>query len=162
MKQTTQIANRFREVILSGKWIANTNLHEAISDLTWQQATTQIGSLNTVALLTFHLNYYIEGVLQVLKGGTLDIRDKYSFDMPHINTQKDWEQLINSICENAEQFAFLVEQLPDDQLLTPFVDVKYGSWYKNLEGMIEHCYYHFGQVSLIKKMVLELRDKNLD
>lgn len=154
MKQTTQIANRFREVILSGKWIANTNLKEAISDLNWQQATTQIGSLNTIALLTFHLNYYIEGVLPVLKGGTLDIRDKYSFDMPPINSQEDWEQLLQRIFENAEQFAIQVEQLEDNQLFTPFVDEKYGTWYKNLEGMIEHCYYHFGQVSLIKKMVL--------
>jgi len=155
MKQTTLLANRFREVILNGKWIANTNLKEVITNLSWEQATTRIESLNTIALLTFHVNYYIEGVLQVLEGGSLEIRDKYSFDMPLIQSQEDWEALVGRICRNSERFADQVELLEDDQLLMPFVDEKYGTWYKNLEGMIEHCYYHFGQVSLIKKLVLE-------
>jgi len=155
MKQTVLLANRFREVMLNGNWIANTNLREVISDLDWKQATTQIGSLNTIALLTFHLNYYIEGVLKVLEGGSLDIRDQYSFDMPSVQSQEDWERLAQQICDNSEQFAVCVEQLEDDQLFTSFVMAEYGSWYRNLEGMIEHCYYHFGQISLIKKMVLE-------
>ncbi len=155
MEQTTLLANRFREVILNGKWIANTNLQETIADVTWQQAITQIGSLNTIALLVFHLDYYIGGVLQVLEGGSLDIRDKYSFDMPPIDSQQKWEALKTQIMENTNQFAALVEQLEDKQLFMPFVDEKYGTWYRNLEGMIEHCYYHFGQISLIKKLVLE-------
>jgi len=153
MKQTTLLANRFREVILNGKWIANTNLLEVLSDLTWQEATAQIGSLNTIALLTFHMDYYIQGVLQVLEGGSLDIRDQYSFDMPPITSQTAWEQLILQITDHSERFAAGVEELDDSILFTPFVDEKYGTWYRNLEGMIEHCYYHFGQVVLIKKMI---------
>lgn len=37
----------------------------------------------------------------------------------------------------------------------PFVDEKYGSYLRNIEGVIEHSYYHLGQVVLVKKMVLE-------
>ena len=33
-----------------------------------------------------------------------------------------------------------------------FVDEKYGSYERNLDVMIEHCYYHLGQVMLIKKL----------
>ncbi len=35
-------------------------------------------------MLTQHVNYYISGVLNVFDGGTLDIRDKLSFDFPAI------------------------------------------------------------------------------
>ena len=63
--------------------------------------------------------------------------------------------MVNSLITNAEVFANKVEQLEDNQLLDAFVDEKYGSYQRNIEGMIEHCYYHLGQISLIKKMILE-------
>ncbi len=153
-QQTTQIAKRFREVILNGKWIANTNFKEQISDLTWQQATTQVGNLNTIAVLTFHLDYYIAGVLQVLEGGSLDIRDKFSFDMPPIQSEADWNALRQKLFTDAERFATAVEQLTDAQLDEGFVKVEYGDYRRNIDGIIEHSYYHFGQVVLIKKMIL--------
>ena len=56
---------------------------------------------------------------------------------------------------NAETFANHVENLSDEQLNTSFVKEDYGTYRKNIEMMIEHCYYHLGQVSLIKKMILE-------
>jgi uncharacterized damage-inducible protein DinB len=151
----SQIATQFREVLLDGKWIANTNIREQLSDLTWQEATTKIGSLNTIAILTFHINYYVAGILQVLEGGSLDIRDKYSFDMPPIRSQEDWDRLRNKFYSDAERFATLVEQMQEEKLAQGFVDEKYGNYYRNLTGMVEHSYYHFGQIVLIKKMVRE-------
>lgn len=84
MTPAQRLATRFREVLLNGTWIANTNFQDKLSTVTWEQAMTKIGSLNTLALLTFHIHYYIAGVLEVLKGGDLTIRDKYSFDLPRI------------------------------------------------------------------------------
>lgn len=49
------IANRLREVLLDGHWIANTNFKEQILSLNWEQATQKIGNLNTIAALTFHI-----------------------------------------------------------------------------------------------------------
>ncbi len=159
MSATKQIADRFREVILNGKWIANTNFKEQVQDLDWQQATTQVGSLNTIALLTFHIDYYIAGIVNVLKGGSLDIRDRFSFDMPPIQSQEDWERLRDKLFSDAESFADLVEQLPDEQLDAPFVDEKYGTYRRNIDGMIEHAYYHMGQVVLIKKLAAAAGDQ---
>ena len=42
-----------------------------------------------------------------------------------------------------------------EKLEDVFFDEKYGTYLRNIEGMIEHCYYHLGQVSLIRKMILE-------
>ncbi len=152
MERTKQIANRFREVILNGLWIANTNYKDQLSNLTWKQATMKTGSLNTIAALTFHINYYIAGMLNVFEGGSLETRDKYSFELPSIESQEDWEELLNTMWNNTEKFANMVELMPDKKLDEVFVDNKYGTYQKNIDAMIEHSYYHLGQITLIRKM----------
>lgn len=57
MQTTTVIANRLREVLLNGRWVANTNFKEQLEAVTWEQAIRQVGQLNTIAALTFHVNY---------------------------------------------------------------------------------------------------------
>lgn len=153
MTRNTALANRLREVLLNGKWIANTNFKEQLLSIGWQQAILQIENLNTIARLTFHVNYYLQGVLQVLNGGALEIRDKYSFDLPEIGTEADWNNLVNHFIDNAEAFANKVEGLTEEKLDEIFVDEKYGTYLRNIEGIIEHSYYHLGQVSLLKKLV---------
>jgi len=154
MENAQQLASRFREVLLTGKWIANTNYKTQLSTITWQQAIVKIGTLNTIAALAYHIDYYIAGLVHVFEGGKLEIRDKYSFDLPPIKGQADWQQLLQNMWANAEKFAQHVEKMSTEQLDSAFVDERYGNYRRNIEGVIEHSYYHLGQVSLIKKMVL--------
>lgn len=153
MTRANTIAGRFREVMLNGKWIANTNFRQALSEVSWEQANRQVGDLNTIAALTFHIGYYIGGVLEVIEGGPLAIRDKYSFDFPPIESQADWEQLQASLWERSERFAYAVERMSDEQLDAGFVDEKYGTYERNIEAIIEHGYYHLGQMILLKKLL---------
>lgn len=153
MTRNIEISNRLREVLLNGKWIANTNFKEQILSVDWNTAIKKIGTLNTIALLTFHINYYIEGILNVFNGGTLDIRDKFSFELPEIKSESDWNKLVDVFLKNAEMFVKKVEQMDDGIFDQPFVDEKYGSYLRNIEGVIEHSYYHLGQVTLIIKMI---------
>ena len=153
MARNLAIANRLREVLLNGKWIANTNFKEQILSVNWEQAIQKVENLNTIALLTFHINYYLAGLLNVFAGGKLEIKDKYSFDLPEIKSEKDWNKLVNDFLNNSEMFANQVEQMEESMLDQPFTDEKYGSYLRNIEGVIEHSYYHLGQVSLIRKMI---------
>lgn len=152
MENSNQLSARFGEVMLNGTWIANTNFKHVLDDVNWQQAVKKTGSLNTIAALTFHINYYITGIIEVLKGGELTIRDKYSFDMPEIKNEEDWNRLKESLLTNSAAFAQLVAGLTDEQLAADFSNPKYGSYRRNIEAMIEHAYYHLGQLSLLKKM----------
>jgi len=153
MSLASQLAKRFREVLLDGLWIANTNFKDQLSAVTWEQAVTKVDSLNTIAMLTFHIHYYIAGVLNVLKGGDLEIKDQFSFDLPPIESEEQWKDLLNRLWTDSEKLASLVEQIPDDKLDEVFVDEKYGTYRRNIDGMIEHSYYHLGQITLIKKML---------
>jgi hypothetical protein len=147
------LANRLREVLLNGKWIADTNFKEEITSITFEQAIEKVGNLNTIALLTFHVNYYLNGLSNVFEGGNLEIKDKFSFDMPEIASEEDWQVLVNDFVSNAEKFVNQVEKMDDNLLRQPFVKEEYGSYLRNIEAQIEHSYYHLGQVSLIKKLV---------
>ncbi|QQD12671.1 DUF1572 domain-containing protein [Sphingobacterium sp. UDSM-2020] len=153
MERNFVIANRLREVLFNGQWIANTNFKEQILSLNWKQATQKVGELNTIAAITFHINYYLKGLLHVFNGGELNISDKYSFDLPEIHSEMDWKIQVDDFLTNSEKFVQQVEQLPDNLLDQTFVDEKYGSYLRNIEGVIEHSYYHLGQVSLLKKII---------
>lgn len=154
MNLCKQLANQFREVQLHGDWVS-TNFKTQLLDVSWEQALTKVGTLNTIAALTFHVNYYVAGLVQVFEGGTLDIRDRYSFDMPPIESSADWERLLEKSWREAERFAQLVEQMPDEKLWESFVEEKYGNYYRNIQAMIEHSYYHLGQIVLVKKLLRE-------
>lgn len=154
IEMNKDLVNRLREVLLSGKWIANTNFKEQITSISWEQAIEKIENLNTISLLTFHVNYYLKGLLQVFEGGNLEIKDKFSYDMPEIVSETDWLNLVNEFVSNAERFVNHVEKMDDNLLKQPFVKEEYGSYLRNIEAQIEHSYYHLGQVSLIKKLVM--------
>lgn len=154
MGVTTEIAKHFREVHFGGNW-SFSNLKDNLIEVNWQQATTQVHSFNTIACLVYHINYYISAVLKVFEGGVLVAKDKYSFDHPPILSQDDWENLLNKTWADAEKFACLIEHLPEDKLWENFTNEKYGNYYRNIHGIIEHTHYHLGQIVLIKKILME-------
>ncbi|KRB56806.1 hypothetical protein [Flavobacterium sp. Root186] len=153
MKNTVEIANRFRETILNGTWIANTNYKHQLENLDWKIAVTPVKNLNTISILAQHIHYYINGINNVFKGGPLDIKDKFSFDFPPITSQEDWQIFLDKFWNAAEEFASFTEQMPDEKLDQIFIDEKYGTYKRNIEAMIEHSYYHLGQIVLIKKFL---------
>jgi len=153
MKLNGYLINRLKEVFTEGKWIVGTNFKEQIFDLDWEYAIYKVEDFNTIADLTFHIHYYIAGVSEVLKGGALEIKDKFSFDAPSIKSNEDWRNLVNRFCTDSENFISLVENMTDEKLKDCFVDEKYGTYLRNIDAMIEHAYYHLGQIILIKKRI---------
>ncbi|NBL63970.1 DUF1572 domain-containing protein [Flavobacterium sp. NST-5] len=153
MKKSRAVANRFREVLLNGTWIANTNFKNQLENIHWEIAVTRILNLNTIADLVQHIHYYINGINQVFAGGNLAIKDEFSFSFPPVLSQEDWQSVLNKLWIDAEVFATYVETLKDEELEAVFVDKKYGSYLRNIEGMIEHSYYHLGQIVLIRKLI---------
>jgi len=154
MNLTEQIAKHFRDVHFGGNW-TSVNLKDTLQDISWQQATTKVYSFNTIAALVFHMNYYVDVVIKVLQGEPLNASDKYSFDVPAIASKEDWEKLLDKTWMEAETFAALVKRLPADKLWEDFSDNKYGNYYRNIHGIIEHIHYHLGQIVLIKKILLQ-------
>ena len=146
------IARQFRDVYFGGNWCA-VNLKDTLSDVVWQQANLQVYSLNSIATLACHMTYYVTEVLKVLEGGPLVASDKESFEHLPFTSQEDWQTFLEKAWAEAESFAIAIEQLPEEKLWEPFTDEKYGNFYRNLCGIIEHMHYHLGQIVMIKKIL---------
>jgi hypothetical protein len=154
MNLPAEIAKHFRDLHFGGNWTYS-NFKDQLSGVDWQLATTKVYSLNTIAELVYHTNYYVSGVTKVLEGGPLESSDKFSFACPPITSEEDWQELLNKTWADAEKFAGLIEQLPPEKLGENLADEKYGHYYRNLLGIIEHSHYHLGQLVLIKKIVTQ-------
>lgn len=152
MNLPKHISKHFREVFFGNNW-TSVNLKDSLKDISWHQATTKLESLNTIAALVFHIDYYVSAVLKVLQGEPLNAHDKFSFDLPPIQSQEDWQALIDKTLDDVENFASLVEKLPEEKLWENLADPKYGNYYRNLHGIIEHTHYHLGQIVIIKKLL---------
>lgn len=152
MNLSEHLAKHLREVYFGENW-TSVNLKDSLAGVDWQQATTKLDSLNTIVALVYHINYYVTAVSKVLQGEPLNAKDKYSFDHPSIRSQQDWETLVGKTSADAENLAKLIEQLPEGRLWEDFSEGKYGNYYRNIQGVIEHAHYHLGQIVLIKKML---------
>lgn len=152
MNLSVETAKHFREVHFGGNW-TSVSLKETLADVSWQQAVTKVHSFNTIAVLVYHTNYYVSAVLKVLQGEALNASDTFSFDLPPIQSDTDWKNLLNKTWADAERFASLLEQLPESRFGEVFTDKKYGTYYRNMHGIIEHIHYHLGQIVVIKKLI---------
>lgn len=151
MNTTAQLANHFKQVHYGGNWTW-VNLKDTLANVNWKQATTKVNDFNTIAVLVYHINYYVQAQLKVMKGGPLDASDKFAFDCPAIQSEEDWQSLLNKVWSDADEYIALTEQFPDSKLEDYFVMEKYGTWYRNFLGVIEHTHYHMGQIVLLKKL----------
>jgi len=152
MNPFIQIAKHFRDVHTGGNWTA-INLKDQLSDLSFEEAFTEVPGLNSIAKLVYHIQYYYVGATKVLEGGSLDIKDKFSFDMPAFQNQSEWEAFLEQMWIDMEKFATLVEAINIEKMFDHFDDEKYGNYFRNLHGIIEHSHYHLGQIVVQKKLL---------
>lgn len=146
------LAKHLRDVHFGGNW-TSVDLKEQLADVTHEEATAPIPSFNTIVKLAYHIHYYVRTQLQVLKGGVLDAHDKFSFDHPMIGSELEWNEFLTKCFNDAEDLAAEIEKLPEHRLAEAFTDPKYGTYHRNILGLIEHTHYHLGQIVILKKLL---------
>ena len=75
MNRNKALTDRLQEVLLDSKWIANTNYKAQLTSVSWLQATQKVNELNSIAALTYHINYYLSGLTNAFENRRLNIRD---------------------------------------------------------------------------------------
>lgn len=158
MTDAQKIAKQFRELYFGGNWTW-VNLKDSLEGITVKQANKKVNGFNSIAVLVYHMSYYVTIQLRVLKGKSLRGTDQDSFNGPPVRTKKDWDTLLKKTWKEAREYAALVDALPDKKLDEIFIEEKYGTWYRNLHGLIEHAHYHLGQIVLLKKLSMKSTEK---
>ncbi|MGB1032504.1 MAG: DUF1572 domain-containing protein, partial [Flavobacteriales bacterium] len=104
MNSPQQLAAHLRQVFFGGNWTVS-NVKDQLSDVNWEMAVSKVKEFNTIAVLTFHIHYFVKAALEVFETGELNANDKFSFDHPPIESEKDWQDMINSALQDAETLA---------------------------------------------------------
>lgn len=152
MSISKEIARHLRQVYFGGNWTTS-NIKDQLEDVSWEEAKIEIQGLNSIALIVNHMTYYIPPISKVLKGEPLVAKDDESWIHPNFNNEEEWNKAKEALWIEAENFAKLIESLPDERLGVDFHDPKYGNYFRNLIGLIEHLHYHLGQIAIIKKII---------
>lgn len=152
MSTSERIAKQIRGVFFGGNW-TDSNFKDQLTNVTLDHAFAKEGEHHTIAELAYHIVYFVKVQLRVLEGGPLQGSDAESFDVPAFKTEEEWRSFVDEALAAAKRHADLVAELDDEILFEPFVDEKYGTWWNNLEGLVEHTHYHLGQIVLSKKLV---------
>jgi uncharacterized damage-inducible protein DinB len=153
MENNRELAKRFSDVILNNSWVANNSYKNQLTDLPLEVVLFKYQSLHNIAALALHVHYYIAGILNVFNGGNLDIKDIYSFDFPPIHTIEQWHSFLAVFWTDAAAFTQKLEEMDENTLNSIFVKKEYGTYHFNINTLIEHSYYHLGQIVLIKKLI---------
>ncbi len=151
MNTAKEIARHIREIHIGKNWTWSF-MKEVLQDVNFNEAVAKPIEANTIAMLVFHMNFYLNIVHQRLKGGGFGFKHEESFAVPNIQSEEDWQQLLLKTFDDAEALATSVEQLSNEALGKDFGG-EYGSVYKNLHGVVEHNHYHLGQIVLLKKII---------
>lgn len=151
MDTAKEIARHIREIHTGKNWTWSF-MKEVLQDVNYEEANAKPIEGNTIAMLVFHMNFYLNIVHQRIKGQGFRFMHEDSFALPPITSEEQWRQLLNKTYEDAEAFAQSVEQLTDTDLEKD-LGGEYGSLYKNIHGVVEHNHYHLGQIVLLKKII---------
>ncbi len=152
MQLNTQLASHFRQMFFGGNWTW-VNLKDTLADVDPLTAGEKPGTVHSISELVFHIHYYVGGVLEVLRGNPLSIKDQYSFPSFPLVSQEEWESLKQRLFTDAESLAVLLEQMPEGRFEEIFTNPKYGNYFRNILGLIEHTHYHLGQIVVIKNLL---------
>ncbi|HMP93902.1 MAG TPA: DUF1572 domain-containing protein [Phnomibacter sp.] len=149
-----QIATHLRQAYTGGNWTC-VSWKDALQDITLPLALQSINNSNSIATLFCHSHYYIQRQLKVLQGLPLEGHDVDSFALPPLPNEAAWQTLIANYFAEAETMAQAIEKLSAEAFEQTFVQEKYGNYYRNLAGAIEHLYYHMGQAVWLRKWLLQ-------
>lgn len=148
-----QLALQLKQYYRGGNW-TGVSLKEQLDQVSWEQAIQKKSEAHSIAELVYHINYYLRAQIDVLSGHPLTARDELSFDLLPITNAEEWEAFCSKTFSEADELAGILENFPDSRLHENFADPKYGSYFRNVTGLIEHCHYHLGQITLLRKLKL--------
>lgn len=160
-KQSTiseSIARQLLEVYNGNNWSV-TNYREVLNSIEYKHIHHSVLGMKSILSLTYHGYYYVKALREVIEHQKLTASDKYSFDAPNISNEEAWKLFLEAICDDVNFCADAIKKWSNTQLEETFIDEKYGNYYRNISGTIEHLHYHLGQIVIIHKLLNQTDSK---
>lgn len=154
MKFTDLIADNILQVYEGNNW-TEVSMAGTINDVTVKEAMVQThASRNSIAAIVHHLQFWNDIIIQRLQGLSPEIPAANGFDLGVLASEDEWQQLIEKTHQSFIALADTVKHFPEDQLADRTADGK-STYHKIMQGIVEHAYYHLGQIVILKHIVKE-------
>jgi uncharacterized damage-inducible protein DinB len=152
MNIAEQLAENLLSVFEGGNW-TEVSIADVLSDISYVEANAKTAaSKNSIAGLVHHLMYWNGVILQRIQDHDLEIPEANGFDVEVLASEKDWQSLIAQTKHSFTELAKAIKLFPADRLNHP-TNFGKSTFRKNLFGIVEHAYYHLGQIVMIKKLI---------
>lgn len=152
MNYSEAIALHVTEAYEGNSW-SDVCVKDIVEDIQYREAVAiTAASTNTMASILHHIMFYNKAICQRLRGEEPYINDANGFDLPPLKNENDWKRLINDAMDAASEMAEAIRKFPQEKLFEEN-PVGKGTFYKKFHGVIEHNYYHLGQIMILKKLI---------
>jgi hypothetical protein len=152
MTTAEHIAQHLLDVHEGGNW-TEVDIMSTLKDVTFQEAITVTpASVNTIATILHHITFYNIIVRERLKGIGIEIPESNGFDMQPLTSDKDWKNLRAENIKSAHELADGMRLVDEAKLHQPIIEGQ-STFYKNMQGCLEHIHYHLGQIILLKNLI---------
>lgn len=159
MKITEAITVQLMEAFEGGNW-TDVDVTHTLQDVNLHEATLRTkASPNTIASLLYHIGFYNSVIVQRLEGEQPEIDANNGFNMPELHTEKDWKELRENVMRSAKELAHAILSLDEEKLSEP-INQGGSRIYKSVHGVIEHTYYHLGQIVVLKNLIRNQKNKS--
>lgn len=152
MRLTRNMATHIIEAYEGNSW-SDVCVKEIVQDINFAEAVAITkASPNSIASLLYHMMFYNNAICQRLRGEEPQVGSANGFDHPPLENENDWQKLVVDAMESARNLSKAMEHFPEEDLFREN-PVGKGTFYKKFHGVIEHNYYHLGQIMMLKKLI---------
>jgi uncharacterized damage-inducible protein DinB len=140
--------------VLEGEAWHGPSLLESLAGVSAQQAAARpIAGAHSIWELVLHLGSDYSLVLRRLSGDGRQLTQAEEWPSCPPPTEENWRKAVQEVTSLNQELRQAVRSFPEERLDQPLVpEVPYTA-YTQFIGVTQHCLYHAGQISLLKRQL---------
>lgn len=150
--ETKRIAEQLRLALNGDTW-AGVCASGVLQDVSAEQAAARpLGNAHSIWELVLHIEVYLAAAQEPLAGKPLRHIYKTPEDWPEVTdiTPAAWEAARLRLQQSGAALADAIEAFDAAQLTATVPNREYDFYYL-LHGVVQHTFYHLGQIMMVKK-----------
>jgi uncharacterized damage-inducible protein DinB len=154
-----RIRDQFRRAFEGEAWHGPSVL-ELLSDVTAPQAAAHpIHGAHSIWELTLHIAAWERACRRRLEGDPAQLTDEEDWQPIHDTSEAAWENTKQQLIDNHRELLNAIANVDESRLNEPIIKdsaTPFSSVYVTLQGGVQHDLYHAGQISMLKKALVNL------
>ena len=150
MSELERIGDQLKRAFYGNAW-HGPSLREVLDGVNTKMAATRLTSGHSIREIVLHITAWTEIASQRLAEDPIpDATDEEDWPLIKEVRDEDWKRDIDKCFAAEERLQELLRSFPEVRLDTQ-VPGRDHSFYVMLQGVVQHCLYHAGQIAVLKK-----------